>query len=601
MNTSELTNVIECYLSDKKPCYAIMINGPWGSGKTTFIKDTLKKINQKKLYVSLYGMNSLEDFRDRIFTSLSSIEGVSEAEISKVGSFVKSVTSILGDSNGGSIGSIASTIGSTIKARLLSNINPEYCLVFDDLERATCSKSEVLSFINEFIEHQNLRVIILCAEDVIEEPDYNKVKEKTVLFTNRISRSLQDIADIAISPDLLLPEFIIQKSKDELIRLLENIHSENLRTIKYAMLCYSRLLNAIDKNGHEKKNDVQQVELIRPCLSYAIGHREMGLSTDILEDFSSDLTGLYMKYSLSRKKQNEMNVEPVNDNDGGRAFYNQIATKDNNSINFPSVFKLICLGHLDSKLLINDISRWSSTQDKNINVVTDFKVTIKDRAFEDSLKAILDEIKSKKLIIESANELYKLVSHLHFFIDNQAISYDMNDFKSEIVTFIEYSIDNQKYSSTELNFFVKSSEANFLADMSKLISEKLEQKSDLLKAKDLSGYLIKAMTSDEPNELYRTLNKYQLTPYICENLTEEIFNLFINSSNSNKFEFTKYLNGRYNAQNIMQYLSSEIDALKIFRKLTDVELSSRQASLTMYHLKQLKSIVDSALALPELG
>lgn len=38
--------------------YAVMLSGPWGAGKTYFIKKFLAEHQIKHLYVSLYGMTS---------------------------------------------------------------------------------------------------------------------------------------------------------------------------------------------------------------------------------------------------------------------------------------------------------------------------------------------------------------------------------------------------------------------------------------------------------------------------------------------------------------------------------------------------------------
>ena len=60
MTKDELTKRLDCYLKKENPDYAIMITGKWGTGKTYFIKDYIKKTNKKAvnnrfIYLSLYG------------------------------------------------------------------------------------------------------------------------------------------------------------------------------------------------------------------------------------------------------------------------------------------------------------------------------------------------------------------------------------------------------------------------------------------------------------------------------------------------------------------------------------------------------------------
>lgn len=58
---------------------AVLINGPWGSGKTHFIKafmadrDRARKaaepLSQSHVYVSLYGVRSTAEIEDRVFAA----------------------------------------------------------------------------------------------------------------------------------------------------------------------------------------------------------------------------------------------------------------------------------------------------------------------------------------------------------------------------------------------------------------------------------------------------------------------------------------------------------------------------------------------------
>lgn len=595
MDVVELKEVIKGYLSDKSPSHATMINGPWGSGKTTFIKDTLNDIGQKYLYISLYGVCSSNNLRDRVFTSLSSIEGVSEEEISKVGKFIKSVTSVFSDAEGGSVGAIASTIGSTIKTRILSSISKDYCLVFDDIERATIPKNQVLSFINEFIEHQGLRVILLCAEDNISENEYVKEKEKTVLFTNRISRNSRAIADIALPRDIGLPISILQSSKDELKRLLENISSENLRTIKYAMLCYSKLIDTIAQDFSLKKDDSRQIELIFPCLAFAIGHREMGISSEILEKFSGDMVGLYSKYKLHK----DIDEENISKEDKQfRDFYSDIVTKDNNSINFNSVFKLICHGQIDRNTLKSDIRRWDQEPSRAIDVVIDFKVGIDDSLFHNNVSEVITGIKDKTLKIDSANELHKLVFNLHYFIDKGAFDYDLDIYEKEILGFVEHSISNHNYISYELNFLTTAPDSKFLTSIAESISTKIESQSNSNDIQEYQSHLLNSLKNNDYNIYYKKLYHHQVLPFIEIEFVENVFNEFIKANNERRRAFLKYLNDRYKSSNIMQYLGSEIPAIEKLRFQAEKESKNTCVSLKKYHLVQLIAIIDSALKLP---
>ena len=72
----ELIESILDYVRSDYTDYAIMINGEWGSGKTYFWNNQIKKkINSMKLngkrfttiYMSLYGISNLEEISKKIF------------------------------------------------------------------------------------------------------------------------------------------------------------------------------------------------------------------------------------------------------------------------------------------------------------------------------------------------------------------------------------------------------------------------------------------------------------------------------------------------------------------------------------------------------
>ena len=75
------------YLSlPHSPQYAVMINGPWGIGKTFLVKELLQQNvgskSLKHIYVSLYGLTTIDDINDALFQALYPALGW---KVSKVG------------------------------------------------------------------------------------------------------------------------------------------------------------------------------------------------------------------------------------------------------------------------------------------------------------------------------------------------------------------------------------------------------------------------------------------------------------------------------------------------------------------------------------
>lgn len=55
--------VLSDYPTRPSPGYALLIDAPWGAGKTHFVKrETQCETNGERLYVSLYGVSKSEEF-----------------------------------------------------------------------------------------------------------------------------------------------------------------------------------------------------------------------------------------------------------------------------------------------------------------------------------------------------------------------------------------------------------------------------------------------------------------------------------------------------------------------------------------------------------
>lgn len=167
-----LDSVVD-YVKKERTNYALMINGEWGSGKTyywdNFIRTKLELIRVdekyiKTIYVSLYGVTSIEEISKKIFYEVyaSKSENFKKLFDSKVGNAVPEISKMLL-----SVGKMfgfdpLGDSGAIDLDKLYSLKNKVLC--FDDLERANIEVSEILGYINNFVEHDNVKTIIICNE-----------------------------------------------------------------------------------------------------------------------------------------------------------------------------------------------------------------------------------------------------------------------------------------------------------------------------------------------------------------------------------------------------------------------------------------------------
>ena len=193
LKEEEIERELDNYLYDVKIKYAILLNGTWGSGKTYFIKNYIKKIDtkylknkkdkesiyKKPIYVSLYGLNDVSELKHKIALSLIKNENIKKVmpllDLGvEIGSDVLSKTTPIQSSNKKS----TKVINTFHKVDNL-------IIFFDDLERCNININTVLGYINELLEHNNNKVIIIADEDKIGKVNYqNNLELKMNLNVN---------------------------------------------------------------------------------------------------------------------------------------------------------------------------------------------------------------------------------------------------------------------------------------------------------------------------------------------------------------------------------------------------------------------------------
>lgn len=214
----ELLNKISKYVNNKKVKYAIMIDGEWGCGKTYFIKNKFVNNCENAIYISLYGISSLEQLNEKIYHEIIK----SKYTTSKIVRFFKKIWkksiickvilaipyliiwllkkifillrsllwlityNIVNLKFNINISKLKKTdFNGAIE--LFSKIN-NYILVFDDLERSIIPFNEVLGYISELVENRDTKCIIISNEQEIDQIN-KKNYELKILTAIQISNN----------------------------------------------------------------------------------------------------------------------------------------------------------------------------------------------------------------------------------------------------------------------------------------------------------------------------------------------------------------------------------------------------------------------------
>lgn len=291
------------------PEFAVLIKGSWGIGKTWFIKDYIrnqKATDENVFYISLYGMTSFVEiekalfieFADKLSPELSSVIASKPFALLR-----KILAPISGkfDSNkdGKDDGTFNfSVFGDDSLFSLITNLDKSI-LIFDDLERCNIELTHILGYINNLVEHKQLKVIILANEAELlkekednnnepiekhtkgkksKEPEYKKIKEKligkTFLVCFDIERALEHFLTIITEKNLIAAEYL--SSKSSLIQeLYHKAGYENLRTLRQIILDFERIFEVLPEKVKNKPETIDDILKLLIAFSIAIKSGEL--------------------------------------------------------------------------------------------------------------------------------------------------------------------------------------------------------------------------------------------------------------------------------------------------------------------------------------
>lgn len=490
----DLVESILDYIRADYTDYAIMINGEWGSGKTYFWNNKIRsklesmQINGKKLttiYMSLYGISNLEEISKKIFIETTQLmdknlrKYMAQSGQTTIPEYAKTgldMANLFGVTQNGDRVNYADFFSTEDKV-----------LCFDDLERANVDVIDILGYINNFVEHDHIKTIIICNEkELSTKLKSSNVEMKTFIATylldkehklltsekpmvEKIQDTIEDVFDKAndyerIKEKLIgetfeyAPEFtyiingILMRYEKypELIRFLrtntaliistfEKSGTRNLRILKHALADFKRVYDMVMKSYPNTNNRTLQTMLIFT----------IAISFEIK-------AGKITKDKLSNIKNNDeyksivVSSKVFMDN---RQFY--IKEFDNNYYyNFKAEYRFfkfievfIRTRILDMKLFKCDMEDVTKTEDiMNVpgykRLLTEEYWKISDDEFPKVIDDVLNTVKNGKISIVNVVKLY---AYFMYFIQKKLIDYDVDTIKSLFLNGLNIASLNSEY------------------------------------------------------------------------------------------------------------------------------------------------------------
>lgn len=286
------------YLTEDKTKSAIMLTAPWGSGKSFYIQNELKPFLEKEengshkcLVVSLYGLKELSEISKALYLEsrakfLNNNSEKMEAGKLATKTILKGVTSFLG---------IDLSHSDEDMQKLFESIDLSgKLIILEDLERSRIDILEVLGYVNNLVEQDGVKVLLVANEEAIKQykplttttedqqnvvelmykatdnndreftetaKKYLEIKEKTISdtiqFEEDYSMAISDI--IHLFDDEILNRFANDSNVKDILNVMKSCETFNLRSFIFVCQKSSDIFKKLDKKYLSDDNFVKAI------------------------------------------------------------------------------------------------------------------------------------------------------------------------------------------------------------------------------------------------------------------------------------------------------------------------------------------------------
>ncbi len=617
----DLVESILDYIRSDYTDYAVMINGEWGSGKTHFWNNKVRKkiesmqLNGKRyttIYMSLYGISNLEEISKKIFIETTQLmdknlrkymdthEKTIIPEYAKTGIDMANLFGVTQNGDKINYDEFFST--------------DDKVLCFDDLERANVDVIDILGYINNFVEHDHIKTIIICNEkelatklkssniemktfiatylldkqgelnksdipmvekiqDKIEHVfdkanDYERIKEKLIGETFEYAPKFDYIINGILmryenNPDLIR---CLRENTGLIISTFNKSGTRNLRILKHALNDFKKIYEMVNKSYPNINNRIMQTMLIFT----------IAISFEIK-------AGKITKDKFINIKDNEeykailVSSRILMDN---RQFY--IKEFDNNYYyNFKSEYRFfkfieyyVRTRIFDMKLFKENMETIRNTVDtENLpsykRLLTEEYWKISDEQFETIIREVLQQVLEGKLKLI---DIVKLFAYFSYFSRKGLIGYDLKTLKNLFFNGMNVSSLTSQYCPNVNEELGKIAIGDVTEDMDEILNH----------FNILNEQLLDKMFTEKAEEIFKCI------PMKMEIFYDKFYNECM------KIPIFKY----YDPYQLFQRIScaSNEDIVLIKEKLIDrANRYSKEIELEMDNIKELKKVIENYL------
>ncbi|MEA5427321.1 P-loop NTPase fold protein [Arcicella lustrica] len=611
---NHIIDYLDYYLDlAKPPKYAVLLRGNWGSGKSWFIHEYIKsKAENSFLYVSLYGVTSYTEIEEILFEQIHPFLASKGMKIaSKVlKGLIKTTIKVDFDGDKKDDGSISSGIPDINIPDYIKNIDKK-TLIFDDLERCSIEIYNILGYINQFVENNELKVIIIANEEEIIKHDKHKDDAKAYLKIKEklIGRSFDIVSDFDSALSFFIEQLpnsdakILLEDKTPLIKdIFITANYNNLRHLRLAILDFERFYGFLPKIPSKKVDLVNKIISLFFSLSFEIK------KGDLIEE---NIKEVFRPFFLSKEQQSEEEKRI----DAIRNKYKPLFDRFATPIEYNLWIDFFKNGTTDKNHLKESIyNSYYFTEENSPDWMRLWRyVEMSDVDFEETFKRMYEKFEHFQIV-----DQYELIHVTGLFINFSSmklIAYDVQT----ILEIAKHNVEilkksnylrkdkNEDFPSTGYkNLGYQGTKIQEMQQFLDYISEQViisEQESYPEIATQLLEILRRSV-----DDFVETLiisnskeNLYFNTPILKFMDTNKFMKVFLEIHNKEKDKLSRLFEKRYRFEDYNKELKEEIVWLKDIVKLMNIEKDKRKGKISgnIIEFQIIKSIENAIKTLDD--
>lgn len=414
-----ISNFINSQIS---PHFAILLKGKWGCGKTYLINQILDRIykNDKKeikehvIYISLYGISTLNQLRSSFFTALHPFTNSKLFRFFKKAfdEFVKFKFNF--------------DVSFIDFSELLNSDKVEKkfkILIVDDIERSSLPVNDIFGFFSNIIINTDIRTFFVGdttkfdSKKNIEKNIFSEIQEKLIGLEFEVEPDVEALINSEILDSHKLydfKQFILECS----FSIFESFGYKNLRALKQALYLLEQIFNKVPEiieNETYSKTVIQYFIVL--FLQKAAGEIKEGDILDAIDSYYKSHQSL-LTYNESHKGDKYLHTFPPNIAFNG--FYSDI------------IFK----GLIDRENILIDFESRTRPKDKRTPLQKLYQwLDLADDEFNQNYKILKDRFNNNQIL--SLMELFSFFEIELNFIEIKMINKTVENLKKSYEDYLK--------------------------------------------------------------------------------------------------------------------------------------------------------------------